>query len=89
MEGDAEESDGDVQGEEKCTVLWEQCIQQSVIVDLSEDESLHLSDLETSLALHFSPAESAASEASIHLSGTSWFNFTQCAFMINNHLQSC
>lgn len=76
MEGDPEESDEDVQGEGKPTVLWEKCIQQSIFVDLSEDESLHLSDLESSLALHLSQAESAASEASIHLSGKSnVFNF--------------
>lgn len=71
MEGEAEESDEDVQKEDKPTVLWEKCIQQSIFVDLSEDESLHLSDLENSLALHLSQAESAASDASIHLDGKS------------------
>ncbi|XP_069562304.1 streptococcal hemagglutinin-like isoform X1 [Brachyistius frenatus] len=70
MEGDSEDSDEDVQGEDRPTVLWEKCIQQSIFVDLSEDESLHFSDLESSLALHLSRAESAASEASIHLSGS-------------------
>lgn len=70
MEGDLGESDEDVQGEDRFfPVLWEKCIEQSFFVDLSEDESLHLSDLESSLALHLSQAESAASEASIHLSG--------------------
>ncbi|XP_040911516.1 uncharacterized protein LOC121193345 [Toxotes jaculatrix] len=68
MEGDPEESDEDLQ---ESAVLWEKCIQQSIFVDLSEDESIHLSDLENSLALHLSQAESAASEASIHLSGSS------------------
>ncbi|XP_027875317.1 uncharacterized protein aknad1 isoform X1 [Xiphophorus couchianus] len=68
MEGDSE--DEDIQGEDKPTVLWERCIQQSILVELSEDESIHLSDLESSLALHVSQAESAASEASIHLSGS-------------------
>ncbi|XP_043989833.1 uncharacterized protein LOC122841011 isoform X2 [Gambusia affinis] len=68
MEGDSE--DEDVQEEDKPTVLWERCIQQSILVELSEDESIHLSDLESSLALHVSQAESAASEASIHLSGS-------------------
>uniref|UniRef100_A0A8D3CZJ9 AKNA domain-containing protein n=1 Tax=Scophthalmus maximus TaxID=52904 RepID=A0A8D3CZJ9_SCOMX len=67
MEGDPEESDEDLQGS---TLLWEKCIQQSIFVDLSEDESLHFSDLEASLALHLSQAESAASEASVHLSGS-------------------
>ncbi|XP_054452556.1 microtubule organization protein AKNA-like [Anoplopoma fimbria] len=70
MEGEAEESDEDVQVEDKPTVLWEKCIQHSIFVDLSEDESLHLSDLESSLALRLSQAESATSEASIHLSGS-------------------
>ncbi|XP_072296580.1 uncharacterized protein [Eucyclogobius newberryi] len=50
-------------------VLWEKYIQQSIIVDLSEDESIHLSDLESSLACHISPVESAPAEASIYFSG--------------------
>ncbi|XP_072220563.1 uncharacterized protein [Leuresthes tenuis] len=70
MEGVSEESEEDVQEEDKPTVLWERCIEHSIIVDLSEDESLHLSDLESSLALHLSQAESATSEASIHLNGS-------------------
>ncbi|XP_069367950.1 microtubule organization protein AKNA isoform X2 [Paralichthys olivaceus] len=65
--GDPEDSYEDVQGS---TVLWEKCIQQSIFVDLSEDESLHFSDLEASLDLHLSQAESPASGASIHLSGS-------------------
>lgn len=71
MEGDAEESDEECRVEDGPTVLWEKCIQQSIFVDLSEDESLHLSDLENSLAFRVSPTESAASEPSIHLSGKS------------------
>ncbi|KAM4557464.1 uncharacterized protein aknad1 [Fundulus diaphanus] len=70
MEGDSEDLDEDVQEEGKPAVLWERCIQHSIVFELSEDESLHLSDLESSLALHLSQAESAASEASIHLSGS-------------------
>nr|XP_020471627.1 protein AKNAD1-like [Monopterus albus] len=70
MEGNPEESDKDVQGEDKSLVLWEKCIEQSIFVDLSEDESLHFSDLENNLPLHLSQAESAASEPSIHLSGS-------------------
>ncbi|KAF7222701.1 microtubule organization protein AKNA isoform X2 [Nothobranchius furzeri] len=71
MEEDSEESSDDVQREDKPIVLWERCIQQSIFVDLSEDESIHLSDLENSFALHLSQTESATSEASIHLSGSS------------------
>lgn len=78
MEGDSE--DEDIQGEDKPTVLWERCIQQSILVELSEDESIHLSDLESSLALHVSQAESAASEASIHLSGKSTICFPSLYF---------
>ncbi|KAM3604090.1 uncharacterized protein V6R79_006270 [Siganus canaliculatus] len=70
MEGEPEDSDEDVQGEEKRTVIWEKCIQQSIVVDLSDDESLHLSDLENSFALNLSQAESADSDVSIHLSGS-------------------
>ncbi|KAM3865951.1 uncharacterized protein aknad1 [Diretmus argenteus] len=75
MEGDPEESDDDVEGQDRScpphsAVLWEKCIQQSIFVDLSEDESLHFSDLERSFAVHLSQAHSAPSEASIHLSGS-------------------
>ncbi|KAM9718743.1 uncharacterized protein aknad1 [Menidia menidia] len=70
VEGDSEESEEDLQAEDRPTVLWERRIEQSIIVDLSEDESLHLSDLENSLALNLSQVESATSETSIHLSGS-------------------
>lgn len=66
MEEEAEDSD---EGGRKPTVIWEKCIEQSIFVDLSEDESLHLSDFDNSLALHLSRAESAASEPSVHLNG--------------------
>lgn len=70
MEG----SDDDTQDQNKHSLLWEKCIQQSIFVDLSEDESLNLSDLERSLVLHVSQPESAASVPSIHLSGKSWLH---------------
>lgn len=69
MEGEAEASDHN-----KPSVLWEKHIQQSIFIDLSEDESLHLSDLENSLAFHLSQAESAATDDSIHFNGRSWMN---------------
>lgn len=76
MEGEPEESDDDVEGQDMSntphsTVLWEKCIQQSIFVDLSEDESLNLSDLERSFAMHISQVESTASETSVNLSGKS------------------
>lgn len=75
MEG----SDDAAQGQSRHSLLWKKCIQQSIFVDLSEDESLNLSDLERSLVLRVSQAESSASVPSIHLSGKSrshccWFN---------------
>lgn len=84
MEGDSEESDEDVQ--EEPTVLWERCFQQSIFVDLSEDESIHLSDLDNSLALHLSQVESVPSEHSIHLSGKSlvFFEQTHITFSVKN-----
>lgn len=71
MEGEQEDSDKDVQEERKTTLLWEKCIRQRIVVDLGEDDSLHLSDLQASLALHPSHTQSSVSEASIHFSGES------------------
>lgn len=71
MEGEQEDSDEDVHEERKTTLLWEKCIRQRIVVDLGEDDSLHLSDLQASLALQPSHAESSVSEASIHFSGES------------------
>ncbi|XP_049603245.1 protein AKNAD1 [Syngnathus scovelli] len=65
MEG-KQDSD-DVQEERKTTLLWEKCIQQRIMVDLSEDESLHLSDLQASCPA-LSQAKSVVSETSIHFS---------------------
>lgn len=79
---ESDDLDEEVQGEGKPTVLWERCIQQSIVFELSEDESLHLSDLESSLALHLSQAESTASEANINLSGKSISSFP-CLYFAN------
>ncbi|XP_037315160.2 microtubule organization protein AKNA-like [Pungitius pungitius] len=91
MEGDAEDSEEECRVEGRPTVLWQKCIQQSIFVDLSEDESLHLSDLESSLASCVSQTESAASEPSIHLSGSmelSALDDTSSASSIVNSSQS-
>ncbi|KAM6948322.1 uncharacterized protein aknad1 [Aplochiton taeniatus] len=79
MEGDPRDSDDDLEPQERSStphsaVLWEKCFQQSIFVDLSEDESIHLSDLERSFAVCLSQAESAPSEASIHFSGNLEFS---------------
>ncbi|XP_061879354.1 uncharacterized protein LOC133631210 [Entelurus aequoreus] len=68
MEENPVESDDDVQKAHRTTLLWEKQIQQSIVVDLSEDESLHLSDLQaSSLAFHLTQEKCARSEASVHL----------------------
>ncbi|XP_061834662.1 uncharacterized protein [Nerophis lumbriciformis] len=68
MEENPVESDDDVQKAHRTTLLWEKRIQQSIVVDLSEDESLHLSDLQaSSLAFHLTQEKCARSEASVHL----------------------
>ncbi|KAJ8011601.1 hypothetical protein DPEC_G00059950 [Dallia pectoralis] len=74
MEGEPEEQKEDSEAHERAFtphtfLLWEKCIQQSIFVDLSEDESLHFSDLEGSFTVQLSQADSAAMENSIHLSG--------------------
>nr|XP_046215454.1 uncharacterized protein LOC124041661 [Oncorhynchus gorbuscha] len=73
MEGDPQDQEEDSEAQRRASspqssVLWEKCIQQSIFVDLSEDESLHFSDLEGSFTVHLSQAESAISGNSIHLS---------------------
>ncbi|XP_057713504.1 uncharacterized protein LOC130929902 [Corythoichthys intestinalis] len=65
MEGEPKDPEEDCE----TTLLWQKCFRQRIVVDLSEDESLHLSDLQASaLALHLSQAESAVSETGIHFS---------------------
>ncbi|XP_071232632.1 uro-adherence factor A-like [Salvelinus alpinus] len=73
MEGDPQDQEEDSEAQRRASspqssVLWEKCIRQSIFVDLSEDESLHFSDLEGSFTVHLSQAESAVSGNSIHLS---------------------
>ncbi|XP_061777083.1 uncharacterized protein LOC133568907 [Nerophis ophidion] len=68
MEENPVESDDDVQKAHGTTLLWEKRIQHSIVVDLSEDESLHLSDLQaSSLAFHLTQEKCARSEASVHI----------------------
>ncbi|KAJ0011677.1 hypothetical protein NQD34_012652, partial [Periophthalmus magnuspinnatus] len=79
------EGDPGVVGDEPM-VLWEKRIQQSIIVDLSEDESIHLSGLESSLAFHISQVDPAPSEASIHLSGSAESDYDSYSeSIINSH----
>ncbi|XP_030219362.1 uncharacterized protein aknad1 isoform X2 [Gadus morhua] len=67
-----EDSDEDIEGQDlshppRTAVLWEKSFEQSIFVDLSEDESLHFSDLESSFPVRLT--QSAGSEASLQLSG--------------------
>ncbi|XP_053738603.1 uncharacterized protein LOC128769197 isoform X2 [Synchiropus splendidus] len=64
MDGHAEESDEDHRGECKTVVLWQKHFQQRIVFDLSDDESLHLSDLDRAVDLRISQSES---EPSINL----------------------
>ena len=66
-----EDSDEDIEDSSqppRTAVLWEKSFEQSIFVDLSEDESLHFSDLESSFPVRLTQ-ESASSDASLHLSG--------------------
>ncbi|XP_062337972.1 uncharacterized protein LOC134036859 isoform X3 [Osmerus eperlanus] len=75
MEGDPEEPEEDSEesrdgsSSPRSSVLWEKVIQHSVFLDLSEDDSVHLSDLESSFDVRLSRPDSALSETSVHLSG--------------------
>ena len=75
MEGDPEEPEEDSEesragsSSPRSSVLWEKVIQHSVFLDLNEDDSVHLSDLENSFAVRLSRQDSALSETSVHLSG--------------------
>ena len=75
MEGDPEEPEEDSEesrdgsSSPRSSVLWEKVIQHSVFLDLSEDDSVHLSDLESSFDVRLSRQDSPLSETSVHLSG--------------------
>lgn len=56
-EGDAEDMDGEDDAHSRSSsVLWERHIEQSIFVDISDDDSLHFSDLQSAFTVHLSQA---------------------------------
>ncbi len=55
--GDAEDMDGEDDAHSRpSSVLWERHIEQSIFVDISDDDSLHFSDLQGAFTVHLSQA---------------------------------
>ncbi|XP_039513463.1 uncharacterized protein LOC120468901 isoform X3 [Pimephales promelas] len=53
--GDAEDMDGEDDAHSRhSSVLWERHIEQSIFVDISDDDSLHFSDMEGAFTVHLS-----------------------------------
>lgn len=55
---------GDADGEDDArsapsSVLWEKRIEQSIFVDISDDDSLHFSDLQDAFTVHLSQGSGA------------------------------
>ncbi|CAB1317132.1 unnamed protein product, partial [Coregonus sp. 'balchen'] len=79
MEGDPQDQEEDSEAQRRASspqssVLWEKCIRQSIFVDLSENESLHFSDLEgsfTNVELSVSDSGESSTESSSCVSGQS------------------
>lgn len=71
MEEAPENIDEEAEADEErpSSVLWERCIQQSIFVDISDDDSLHFSDLQPgSFTICLNP-DSEVSETSVKTSG--------------------
>lgn len=71
MDGSADNLDDEAEADEErpLSVLWERCIQQSIIVDLSDNDSLHLSDLQPGSFTICLNQDSPASDASLNING--------------------
>lgn len=53
--GDAEDMDGEDDAHSRpSSVLWERHIEQSIFVDISDDDSLHFSDMQGAFTVHLS-----------------------------------
>ncbi|XP_048103336.1 uncharacterized protein LOC125297186 isoform X2 [Alosa alosa] len=70
MEGAPENLDDEAEADEErpSSILWERCIQQSIFVDISEDDSLHFSDLQPGSFNICLNQDSEVSESSIKIS---------------------
>ncbi|XP_031416228.1 uncharacterized protein LOC116218485 [Clupea harengus] len=69
MEGTPEDLDDEAEADEErpSSVLWTKCIQQSIFVDISDDDSLHFSDLKPGSFDICLNQDSPASEASVKI----------------------
>uniref|UniRef100_A0A3B1KFF8 AKNA domain containing 1 n=1 Tax=Astyanax mexicanus TaxID=7994 RepID=A0A3B1KFF8_ASTMX len=54
---DREEVEDEAGAEKRPSVLWEKYFEQSIFVDISDDDSLHMSDLQGSFRVHISQHE--------------------------------
>lgn len=53
--GDAEDMDGEDDAHSRpSSLLWERHIEQSIFVDISDDDSLHFSDIQGAFTVHLS-----------------------------------
>ncbi|KAL2097075.1 hypothetical protein ACEWY4_006282 [Coilia grayii] len=66
-----DEAEAEVEEERPLSVLWERCIQQSIFVDISDNDSLHLSDLQPGSFTICLNQDSPASETSLNNSENS------------------
>ena len=72
VEGENSE-DKSVDIESPSSVLWERVIRQTILIDLSDDESLHFNNLRGTF--NICQSQDSAPEASFHLSGEDEIKF--------------
>ncbi|XP_066548803.1 uro-adherence factor A [Amia ocellicauda] len=66
--GDAEDTDEDSDSQEQPgSVLWEKSFEQSIFLDIEDDDSFHLSDLQDSFCFRLS--QDSSRESSLNLNG--------------------
>jgi len=85
--GDAEDMDGEDDAHSRhSSVLWERHIEQSIFVDISDDDSLHFSDMEGAFTVHLSQNTGAGAPDSPRLTGKKYFfmTFATVLFFNNN-----
>jgi len=84
--GDAEDMDGEDDAHSRhSSVLWERHIEQSIFVDISDDDSLHFSDMEGAFTIHLSQNTGAGAPDSPRLTGKYFFmTFATVLFFNNN-----
>lgn len=84
--GDAEDMDGEDDAHSRpSSVLWERHIEQSIFVDISDDDSLHFSDLQGAFTVHLSQASGVP--ASPQLTGKRYLHPDEIIFYYKAKLQ--